>query len=86
MRAFEELLEKPKLLEDLHRRWMHRITAKITQKIRVLLHHHRLYTGAREKITEHHAGRAASGNTALNTAVALVRIHVAVDEPPRRDR
>ena len=41
--------------------------------------------GAREKITEHHAGRAASGDTALNTA-AVVKIHVAVYEPPKRDR
>jgi hypothetical protein len=66
MRPFEKFFEKPKLLHDLHRGRMHRITAKITQKVRMLFHDHRFYARARKKIAQHHACRAASGNTALN--------------------
>jgi hypothetical protein len=48
VRPIEKFFEEPKLLHDLHRGRMHRIAAKIAQKIRMLLQDHRLYARARK--------------------------------------
>jgi len=41
---------------------MDRVAAKVAQKISMLLEHHDIHAGARQKKTEHHSRRAAAGD------------------------
>ena len=62
VRPFEKVLDQAKFVNDLKRRRMNRVTAKIAQKVGVLLKHDDIHTRACEQKAEHHSGRSAAGN------------------------
>jgi hypothetical protein len=60
VRQLEKRIQQAKLVHDLERRGMDRVTAEITQEIRVLFQHHDVDAGAGEQVAEHHAGRTTA--------------------------
>ena len=60
MRAFEQFVEQPKLGEQLKRRGMDSIAAKVAQEVGVFFQHQRPHARAREQQSGHHAGRSAA--------------------------
>jgi siroheme synthase (precorrin-2 oxidase/ferrochelatase) len=60
-----ETLLEPELGEDLERRGVHRISAKIPQKVLVLFEHRHAHASAREQQPEHHASWTAAHDATL---------------------
>ena len=60
VRKLEEIIEDSELVENLERRWMNCIAAKVTEKIRVLLEHSNADSRSSEEVAEHHPGGATS--------------------------
>ncbi len=65
VRTLEKFFQKAQFVHDFKRRRVDGIATEITQKVRMLLQHHDLYTHAGQEKAQHHAGRTASRNTAL---------------------
>jgi hypothetical protein len=65
MRQFQERVDQAQFAHQLERRWMNRVAAEIAEEIRVLLQHHDVDAGAREKKSEHHSCGAAAGDATL---------------------
>jgi hypothetical protein len=53
-------VQKTQFLHNLQSGGMHRVATEIPQEVLVLLQHRDLYPGTGQKITQHHAGRAAA--------------------------
>ena len=64
MRQLEKRVNQSELIHHFERRRMHRIAAKIAEKIGVFLQHHDIDAGARQQKSQHHSGGAAAGNAA----------------------
>jgi len=62
MRLAKQVFEQAQLVHDLQRRRMNGVAAKIAKKIFVLLKDGHFHAGARQKKSQHHAGRSAPGN------------------------
>src|SRR5262249_25395552 len=58
----EEFLQQTELVHELESRRVDGVTAKIAQKILMLLQHHHLDAGAREQEAEHHAATPPAGD------------------------
>jgi hypothetical protein len=56
VRALEEALEHPELVEDLHRRWVHCVPAEIAEEVGVLLEYANAAAGASAQQPRHHPG------------------------------
>jgi len=65
VRQHEKLVEQTKLVHQFQRRRMDGIAAEVAKEIGVLLQHHDIDAGAREKKAKHHPGRPAAGDAAL---------------------
>ena len=65
----EEALEHPELVEDLHRRGVHRVAAEVAEKVCMLLQHSHPTAGAGEEEPRHHARRTASDNDQVLVSV-----------------
>src|SRR4029079_10679890 len=61
-----KLIEQSQLMHQLERRRMNGVAAKIAQEIAVLFQHQDWHVGARQQVPQHHACRAAAGDTAAN--------------------
>src|SRR5262244_3213305 len=62
MRSLEKLLENSQFVHQLESGGMYRVTAKIAQKVLVLLKNEHVDARASEKEAEHHSGRTAARN------------------------
>ena len=60
VRALEEALEQPELVEDFHRRGVDRVAAEIAEEVGVLFEHADRHAGAGEQQAGHHPGRPAA--------------------------
>jgi len=60
MRQLQELMEKAQFVHQLKRGRMNRIAAKIAEEIGMFFQHHNGNSGACQKKSKHHSGRAAS--------------------------
>jgi hypothetical protein len=49
MGTFKELVEDAKLMHDLERRWVNRVTAEITQEVGVLFKYEHIHAHARKE-------------------------------------
>lgn len=78
MRPFKKPIEQPELIENLHRRGVDGVAAKIAQEIAVLFQHHGRHAGAREQQPGHHARRAAPDDYAIRIAHALTNAAISV--------
>src|SRR5688572_1913565 len=65
MRSFEQLVEQAELVQHFERRRVDRVTAKVAQKIGVLLEHDDVHAGAGEEQSEHHTGGPAAHDAAV---------------------
>ena len=63
----EKLGKKPELMNDFEGRGMDRVAAKVAEEIGVFLENDDVDAGPCQEKAEHHAGRAAAGNTALRS-------------------
>ena len=70
-RPFHEALEHPKLIEDLHRRRMDRVTPKIAEEIGMLLEHLHAAASPREQQSGHHARWAAANYDQVEVGILL---------------
>jgi phage head maturation protease len=59
VRAFQETLEHPQLIEDFHGRRVNRVAAEIAKKVRMLFQHDDAAPRAREQQARHHPGWSA---------------------------
>ncbi len=64
MRQLEKIIEQAELCDDIKRRWMNRVAAKITEEVLVLLQYDRVDSRSCEQVAEDDARRAAAGHTA----------------------
>src|SRR5262249_52714379 len=60
MGAFEELVKQAELVDEIERRRMDRVAAKVSQEIGVLFEHDDINAHARQQEAQHHAGRASA--------------------------
>jgi hypothetical protein len=65
VRQLQELIEQAKLVHDVEGRRVHGVATEVAQEVAVLLQHHGLHAGARQKEAQHHARRAAAHDAAL---------------------
>ena len=66
MRQREESIEQAQLVDDLERRRMDGVAAKIAEEIGVLLEHEHIDAGTREQEAQHHSRRTAADDAAAN--------------------
>ena len=60
MRQLEEIIEQIELMQHLQRGWMHRVAAKVAQKVSVLLDDCDVDSLARQQVSQHHSRRTAA--------------------------
>jgi hypothetical protein len=51
---------------------MNRVTAKVTQEVRMLLQHNYLDTSARQQKSEHHPGRPTAGDATTGLDLSIL--------------
>src|ERR1700758_3766283 len=66
VRAFQELNQNAEFIHYLKRRRMNRVSAEISQEVGVSFKHNYIHSHARKKQSQHHAGRAPSGDAAAS--------------------
>jgi hypothetical protein len=66
VRPFQEFGKQSEFVQHLHRGRVNGITAKIAEKVGVLLENQNLNAGPGEQESEHDAGGPATGDTAAN--------------------
>src|SRR4029077_3786934 len=67
MRPAQELIENSKLVHQFQGRGMNRVSAKVTQEIRVLLQDHNIHTSTREQEPRNHPRRSPAHHTAASS-------------------
>src|SRR5215831_3251111 len=63
MRPLQKLFEQTQLIHGFKSRGMNRVAAEIPQKIGVLLQNQDFDSSPRQKVSQHHPGRAAASDT-----------------------
>ncbi len=74
VRSGEEALEHPELVENLHRRGVHRVSAKIAKEIGVLFQHQHLATGSGEEEAGHHPSRSTTDNDQVQEILSVTKV------------
>jgi hypothetical protein len=64
VRQLKELVQKAQLPEHLKGRGVNRVSAKVSEEIAMLFQYGYVNAAARQKVSEHHARRAAAYNAA----------------------
>src|SRR5437762_5934147 len=73
VRPLEELIENIQLMHDFERGGMDSIATEIAKEVLVLLENEDRHAGTRQEPAQHHAGRAAAGDGALDAHAPVYR-------------
>jgi hypothetical protein len=66
MGPLEQIVQESELVHQLQCGGMYRVAAKIPKEVGMLLQYDDIDAGAREKESQHHAGRAAANNATID--------------------
>src|SRR5262245_30342519 len=73
----QEFIEHPQLMQQLQRRWMNGVAAKIAKEVPVFFKDRHLDAGAGKEQAEHHTGGAATNNTTRSSYVLRITLELA---------